>query len=149
MMAAIGGAPPWVNDYIGIPYVDGGRDRDGVDCYGLVRLVLAERRGILLPDYSEIAADDLARVARAFRAGLKLDIWRPVTEPREFDGVLMVHWGKDGRTFRRRRDHCGIVTTAGNVLHVEETTQAVSVPLDHYSVKGRIVGFVRHRDLDS
>jgi len=34
---------PWASTYVGIPYRFAGRDRAGCDCWGLVRLVLAER----------------------------------------------------------------------------------------------------------
>lgn len=46
----------WVKKYIGIPFVSGGRDKNGCDCYGLVRLILADEYGfdlpVLLGDYS-------------------------------------------------------------------------------------------------
>jgi cell wall-associated NlpC family hydrolase len=49
--------PSWVGRYVGIPFVSGGRDIEGCDCYGLVRLVLLERFGYKLPllsgDYSD------------------------------------------------------------------------------------------------
>ena len=39
----------WVNNYIGIPFVSGGRDKTGCDCYGLVRLILQNEYNIELP----------------------------------------------------------------------------------------------------
>jgi len=45
--------PDWAGDFIGLPYTDKGRDRTGCDCWGLVRLALAEVAGITLPDYSD------------------------------------------------------------------------------------------------
>ena len=40
--------------YLKIPYKDGGRDWTGCDCWGLVRLILAEERGILLPAFDSV-----------------------------------------------------------------------------------------------
>lgn len=37
-------------EMVGIPYLDGGRDREGLDCYGLVLLFMKEL-GIDLPDW--------------------------------------------------------------------------------------------------
>lgn len=43
--------PAWLADYIGIPYVTGGRTREGADCWGLFALVWRERLGAEPPDY--------------------------------------------------------------------------------------------------
>lgn len=68
--------------FIGLPYADKGRDRDGVDCWGLVKLVYAEVAGIVLPDYSDAYTrpGDHASVAAAVESGLK-DGWQRVERP--------------------------------------------------------------------
>ncbi len=38
-----------IDDLIGVPYKDNGRDLNGLDCYGVV-LLIAERSGIKVPD---------------------------------------------------------------------------------------------------
>lgn len=45
--------PEWVANYIGIPFAGRGRNRKGVDCYGLVYLVAREQFGAELPRYDE------------------------------------------------------------------------------------------------
>lgn len=41
----------WLNRYIGKPYKYGGRDLEGLDCYGLVKLIYQDRYGLKLPDW--------------------------------------------------------------------------------------------------
>ncbi len=62
----------WLNQYIGIPYKFGGRDFDGVDCYGLVSLIYQDRYGIQLPDWErdEINLKDITtRIERVVTSG--------------------------------------------------------------------------------
>jgi len=40
--------------YIGLPYKHLGRDFDGVDCFGLLRLIYKEELDIVLPDYTDL-----------------------------------------------------------------------------------------------
>ena len=41
--------PDWVSAYVGLPFKEGGRNRYGLDCYGLLRLVINERFGLMTP----------------------------------------------------------------------------------------------------
>ena len=102
-----------------------------------IRLVYADRLGADLPTYGEISARDLARIARTMEVG-KDDGWQAVTAPQELDVVLM-------RSVRggARVVHVGVMIDARRMLHVEEATASVVVPVSHMSVAGRIVGFRR------
>jgi cell wall-associated NlpC family hydrolase len=74
--------PAAFRTFIGIPYRDKGRDRAGCDCWGIVKLALAEMAGIALPDYSDAytRAGDHTSVALAVESGLK-DGWARVERP--------------------------------------------------------------------
>lgn len=43
----------WVGYYLGLPYKEKGRDRQGLDDWGLYRLVIAEQFGIALPSFAK------------------------------------------------------------------------------------------------
>lgn len=131
----------WVNRYIGLRFVDGGRARAGVDCWGLVRLVYASELAIELPEYGEISAHDLIAVARNIDAGKDGETWQPVeiTDLREFDICVMKYLGL------KRIGHVGVITKQQRVLHIEDGIDAMQVPLNHVTIKGRIACFRRHK----
>lgn len=131
----------WTARYVGLPFVDGGRTLEGCDCWGLFRLVYAERLGLHLPSYGDTPAADLVAVTEAMSAGVAADErWLQVLEPKEYDGVLMRAYGA------RDPGHVGVMVDRQRLLHVEKKTAACIVPLDHYSVRSRILGFWRHRE---
>lgn len=128
----------WWAKYVGIPFVDGGRDISGVDCWGLVRLIYAERLGVSLPSYGEISAAELIRIARAIDAGQEQ--WAPVEAPRAFDVVLL-------RLYDRAwTGHVGVAIDGTRMLHTERDIASAVVPMDHYTIKHRIAGFRRSRE---
>lgn len=133
-MTGATGAAPWAARYIGLPFGDGPGQ---VNCWTLVVAVYARERGIDLPRYGEISALDLIRVARAMRAG-RDDGWRAVAAPDAFDVALM-------RSARGGAEavHVGVMTDPHHVLHVEAASGAVRVPIRHFSVAGRILGWRR------
>jgi len=132
---------------VAVPYVDGGREMAGADCWGLVRLVMRERGGVDLPTYGEIAASERARVARRMRRDSDGGPWLPVDVPRELDVVVMFADTKVGGKFRRLRGHVGIMLDGRHVLHTEHDTGAEIVTIDERTIKHRIACFRRHEAL--
>lgn len=134
-------------DYVGLPFLDRGRDRAGLDCWGLVRLVFAEKRGITLPDFSEISAHDARRVAEAIAAECETDSWLSVMRgaEQEFDVVVMRGpiFAANGKAYGVAR-HMGVVTDDRRILHIEEGIDAVCIPLRSQSVKDRIMKVYRY-----
>ncbi len=123
----------WWQSYIGLPFGEGPGE---VTCWSLVCRVYRDRRGVDLPAYGEISARDLARIARAMDAG-KDDGWEACgPEPL---AVVLMRSGRGGQ----RVVHVGVMVDSQRVLHVEEAAAAAVVPITHFSVAGRIVGFRR------
>jgi len=125
--------------YLGIPYRDRGRDRQGCDCWGLVRLVYGELLGIELPSGIEGygSALDRAAVHRTIAAGL--GDWHCVPEGEDLalDIALLSRGGE--------ACHVGLVTLHGWVLHTREGCDSVQEPLRRLERLGyRLEGFYRH-----
>ncbi len=130
----------WLTRYLGLPFLDGGRGPGGCDCWGLVRLVYERELGIELPSYGDTSAHDLMRAARAIDAGKDGEAWRPVQAGalQPFDVVVMRYAG------RRLVGHVGLATGPRSVLHIEEFSAAVHIPLNHWSIRERIACYRRH-----
>lgn len=103
-------APAWVADYIGLPFRDHGRDRRGLDCWGLVRLVLAEQFGVSLIDFDYASTRDSDGIPAAIEAARPE--WSVVGDPQLGD-VMVFNIG--GQPM-----HVGLVIETGLMLHVSD-----------------------------
>lgn len=130
----------WIEKYVGLPFVDGGRDWAGVDCWGLVRLVLKTECQIEVPSYGEISAEELSAVAHEVASECAKEPWHPVA-----DRIMMF----DVAVMHRRKSpvHVGIMTDQDHVLHIERLTHSVYLPVTHPSISFRNVNYYRHRSL--
>ena len=113
--------------YIGIPFKDCGRGFDGLDCWGLVRLVWKEEKGFVMPDMgdaysSAFARGEVGETAQALEAGN----WnRDVTaEPRRELDVLVFSFGTLDL-------HVGLWVGEGEMLHV---MRGMSTAVERYTV---------------
>lgn len=113
--------------YIGIPFEYKGRGPDAYDCYGLLRKLYQEHRGILIPDYN--SETEVERIAMQFSAGI--EDWVEV-EKREGVAVLMRVSGLGA--------HVGYVIGDGKFIHTWERTGGVAIErLDTW--KNLIIGY--------
>lgn len=97
--------------YIGVPYKERGRDRDGWDCLGLTRIVLRDEIGFEIPSFDEhyaqaYDAEQTQRIARG-EAALRGESVA-LGDERTFDVIL----------FKGLPLHCGVVIEPGFMLHV-------------------------------
>lgn len=143
--------PPWHAAYVGIPFVEHGRDRAGCDCWGLVRLVWKEQAGLDVPCHGTVygATRDGRPIADAIRAGLAgEEEWEPVPagDERPFDAVLMkgFWWDEEAEARKVSPIHVGLVLAPGTLLHIEHGTGAVLVDYRaDRTISRRVVGFWR------
>jgi len=100
----------WATDYIGIPWVNGGQDLDGFDCWGFVRHIQLVHYHRELPVVDVDATKTLA-VVRALTNHPEHDRWAHVMTPQDGDCVEM---GNAARPF-----HVGlwVDVEGGAVLH--------------------------------
>lgn len=130
----------WTSRYVGLPFVDHGRDFKGVDCWGLVQLVMRRECQVELPPYAEISALDLAGIAGILAREAAREPWIPVAgRARRFDVAVMHR--------KRAAVHVGIMVDAELVLHTEQRTGAVMVPVKSPLVSFRAIQYFRHREL--
>lgn len=107
-----------MNQYLQVPYVDGGRTLDGLDCWGLALAVRADMGLPLLPDDPLAIRGHGAEVARLFREVSALLVEgapRPGALAAVFRGPLFMH--------------VGVVVEADGRLWVLETNPGVGVHL--------------------
>lgn len=123
------------NDYLGIPYVPHGHTHAGVDCWGLVRLVYAERYGIELPTPERYDPLDGAAVA-GLVAGPMRDEWRLTEAPQVGDVVLLRVMGYPS--------HIGLLCAPGAMLHAREGHAVCVERLDTGAWKHRLVAYYTH-----
>lgn len=127
--------------WVGIPYIDGGRTKDGCDCWGLLRLFMKEEAGIDLPEHTDVSASHILAISKRMDAAVSTDVWNEVSQYHRFDCVVMSHPHRDVRF------HCGVMIDRSRMLHIYETTDSVIMRTDHPLIRGRMLGVYRHKDL--
>lgn len=130
--------PPWVKDYIGIPFKEKGRDRNGCDCWGLVYLILRAVFNIDVPSYAEgyETVQDQAEIM-ALR-DRELPSWREVVRADAMAGDVIA------LRIQGEPTHYGLVLEPGLMLHTHKGIDSCAERYDGLLWKHRIVGIYRH-----
>jgi len=137
----------WPAAYVGIPYKLRGRSRGGLDCWGLVRLVMLEQKGIELPLYDTVNSTMAEAVSSAVNAERGCGDWVQVSSDnrREFDFIVMRTAIREFGRMVSADMHIGMTAPQGMILHVQEGDSAVMQPFK--ALKNRIAGIYRHKEL--
>ena len=137
---SVGELPGWAAQYVGLPYAPGGRDRAGVDCWGLYSLVLREQFGMELPAYEGPpmgSSASLRAVARAAEDYARQFSRIEACDARLGDAILI-------RTFGFPI-HVGMVMARALMLHAEEYQESVIARYTSPQWASRIVSFYRFK----
>lgn len=130
--------PAWVRDWVGLPFAPRGRTADGVDCWGLVRLIYARSFGIALPAYDEeYSAPSCVMEVAALVAGVRRG-WREILAGQERDGDVVL------MRVRGLPCHVGVVAGGGWMVHAEEGIGSVLEAYGGPRWGRRVLGFFRH-----
>lgn len=132
--------PYWAGHYIGLPFKGHGRDRSGLDCWGLVRLVMAEQFGLALPSFCQEygRTTDTQRISQLIAR--ESTTWREVTADGEELGDIVV------LRMRGKPMHVGMVLGDSQMLHIEQGIDSAIEKYRGARWQDRIAGFYRYKN---
>ena len=107
------------NNYVGIPFIDGGRSLKGADCWGIIKLMYADLFDFELPDY-QISAFQTEKVIVTMEKEASRK-WVQVKEPIFGDVVAMANHPRH----RDRVNHVGFYLQKGRFLHAMKETGSI------------------------
>ena len=127
----------WCRKYVGIPFVSGGRDESGCDCYGLVRLILMNEYAINIPllngDYTN--ALNVSETKKLFFENVPLLCSEKIAVPEEQSIVLMKMCG--------RLCHVGLYAGDGFIIHSRHKVGVVCERISSPQLAGCVEGWYR------
>ena len=131
----------WAADMVRarVPFKAHGRDRSGLDCWGLARLGYLEAGGREFASHSEEydGVRDFIRLQELFERHRDREGWIKVEPEKPFDLVLL--------RLRGLPIHVGLVIGGGRMVHIEEN---IEVCVENYKSamwRNRVLGFYRPR----
>lgn len=125
----------WAGLYIGIPFKSGGRDKSGLDCYGLVRLVYAEQFDTILPDLRDLYQNalDTSETAPLYQKYAPLLRGDKSNCPKAGNVAVIMERGLP--------THLGIYAGGGYILHVTRHFGTILQRVTNPNLKGRVEGY--------
>lgn len=130
----------FVRRSIGVPFLIGGRDYTGWDCWGLILIAYRDVFKIQLGSYSDEYNEDVTYNELANLIDAEKPSWVPVVgKPRDGD-VSLYRIG-------RHSSHVALVVRRTGMLHCECRVNTLLEPLDNILWKNRHVAYYRHAAL--
>ena len=123
-----------MNRFFSIPYRNNGRDFNGCDCYGLVKLMCREIDGIELPDF--IYEDSSLENGKIYNKELTNKKWVKC-EPKQGAIVLLRIEGV--------AKHVGYMIDSTKFMHILGEAGVNIVSIKDNLFKNRIVGFWEYK----
>lgn len=135
-------SPEFIDKIFSIPYVLGGRNESGIDCWGLVVICYKELFDIDIPTYDETALElsngDIT--AKDIKEYIKTSA--PVVEvdsPQYGDMILV--------NFLGNPVHIGFMLDEKTMLHTSEKTGVASADIRGVKWNKKIKGYYRHKTM--
>jgi cell wall-associated NlpC family hydrolase len=125
-----------IEDYIGKPFVDGGRGPDEYDCWGLVKDIYLREYSTDLPDY-HISAFQTGLITDTMGKELKRE-WVKQDKP-EVGNLVTI--SMDMALPRYIVNHVGIYLGGGRFIHTRKATGALIERVDDFKWNNRIEGY--------
>lgn len=126
----------WWNDYITIPYKKMGRDKDGLDCWGLVRMIYKDQFNVELPSYVDQYNADDTHDSLAELIAISKESWTKTDNPVIGDVLLLRAEGS--------LSHVGVVISPTHFIHVIEDINVAIERYDQGKWKNRLEGAYRY-----
>ena len=124
--------------YVGIPYKPRGRDKTiGLDCWGLIHIVLKEMFGINVPSYNEYdESEDWVAMSNTIKRNIS-DWSKIQSECARAGDVVLIR-------MRGEPLHVGIVIDSGTMLHILKGINSVVEHYDGIKWQRRVLGIYRY-----
>jgi cell wall-associated NlpC family hydrolase len=123
--------------YVGISYKHQGRDMNGIDCWGLIKLIYKDMLGIEIWDIGENYTEDWSWEGKNHFIENYQKQWERVSEPRIFDGILI----NNGKGIA---NHAGVMLENGRFIHCIKAGVVISKITDR-NWRNRIAGYFRYK----
>lgn len=127
----------WSNKYLNIPFKPEGREIDGLDCWGLARLVYREEFGIELPSFAGEYDIDDPKLLHEIIVQQK-ENWEPLNQPEAGCLVVFRMFGAES--------HIGIAVSPTQFLHTREKYTSAIENFSSLEWKNRIVGYFKYQE---